>query len=170
MEANQRFSICLLGYIIHQKVLYYRSGKLHCSVYSIYNSSRAVVYIKSSWSSRDRLRAFRFSSRLWGRGGVLPLRNRTARALIFWQRSNTCKCNRSKKIQINLLQKSQMLKETRLKMLFLFLTDEASISATPSQPLPPPCNKSQYLTASFSSSNTCNTSKIIYPLIRFDKK
>lgn len=47
-------------------------------------------HIKSSWSSRDRLRARRFSLRLSGRGGVLPLRNRTARALIFWQRSNIC--------------------------------------------------------------------------------
>ncbi|MEW5208249.1 hypothetical protein, partial [Bacillus cereus] len=34
------------------------------------------------------------------------------------------------------------------------LTDDASISATPSQPLPPPCSKSQNFAASFSSSNT----------------
>lgn len=42
----------------------------------------------------------------------------------------------------------------------MFLTDEASISATPSQPLPPPCSKSQYLAASFSSSNTCNDNEV----------
>lgn len=34
------------------------------------------------------------------------------------------------------------------------LTDEASISATPSHPFPPPCNRSQYRTASFTSSKT----------------
>ena len=37
-----------------------------------------------------------------------------------------------------------------------YLTDEASISAIPSHPWPPPCRRSQYFTASSSSSNTCN--------------
>ncbi len=51
-----------------------------------------------------------------------------------------------------------------------FLTDEASISATPSQPLPPPCSKSQYLAASFSSSNTCNNNQVIDCATREDQR
>jgi hypothetical protein len=51
----------------------------------------AEFHIKSSWSSSDRFRARRLSLRFSGTGGVLPLRNRTARALIFLQRSNICK-------------------------------------------------------------------------------
>lgn len=52
----------------------------------------------------------------------------------------------------------------------LFLTNEASISATPSQPLPPPCSKSQYLAASFSSSNTCNNNQVIEQANRADQR
>jgi hypothetical protein len=104
----------------------------------------AEFHIKSSWSSSDRFRARRLSLRFSGTGGVLPLRNRTARALIFLQRSNICKTS----------YKHYCLKysEIRGKLNCLVIcTDEASISATPSQP---PCSKSQYFAASFSSSNT----------------
>lgn len=107
-----------------------------------------LFHINSSWSSSDRLRALRLSSRLWGKGGVLPLRNKTARALIFWHRSNTCSSKLIETIRGKYLNRQFQSSAPEL-------TDEASISATPSQPLPPPCSKSQYRTASFSSSNTC---------------
>lgn len=54
-------------------------------------SEGSWISYQSSWSSRDRFRARKLSLRLSGRGGFLPLRNRTARALIFLQRSNICK-------------------------------------------------------------------------------
>jgi len=109
-------------------------------------------HIKSSWSSRDLLRARRLSLRLSGRGGVLPLRNRTARALIFWQRSNICKNKAIVVVHCFQATERTVTNNNRL----VICTDEASISATPSQPWPPPSSKSQYFTASFSSSNTCN--------------
>ena len=44
--------------------------------------------------------------------------------------------------------------QTIAKLVCEILTDEASSSAMPSQPWPPPCSRSQYLMASFSSSST----------------
>ena len=141
--------------------IYYRFRKLDTPAWIIrfaLNSSisctQRAFHFKSSWSSRDRFRAFKFSSRLWGGGGFLPLRNRTARALIFWTRSNTCK------IMERVIKRNQSYVKQDFEAALL-CTDEASISATPSQPLPPPCSKSQYFTASFSSSNTYKTNNLV---------
>lgn len=83
-------SIC---YIIHIFVPCGCFGGLKFdSIQSLFSHHKgAEFHIESSWSSRDRFRARRLSLRFSGTGGVLPLRNRTASALIFLQRSNICK-------------------------------------------------------------------------------
>lgn len=81
---NLHFNLARSNSLHKISPLSYQLVKINCI------SIKPSFHFKSSWSSRERLRARKLSLRLSGRGGVLPRRNRTASALFFRQRSKTC--------------------------------------------------------------------------------
>lgn len=106
---------------------------------------------------------------LWGRGGILPWRNtqnsQCPHPILLRQRAKICRAKHNR-LEYD-TRKTFWQYALSSGIAAYYLTDEASIPATPSQPRPP-CSKWQHLAPSVSSSKTCRRTKS--PTVRFQIK